>query len=113
MDNSIYQLGDLSKVFLVPDIDAKALIRIAPVIPEYIKRSKKKDSITISFIVTDRGNVIETEVISEDTREELSAVSLKALRQWRFEPAEKDGVTIRSKREITMRFTTNTVKWDL
>jgi TonB family protein len=73
--------------------------------PEYTDKARKKKTrgtVLLSMIVTPQGNVREPQII-QSLDKELDKQALKAVSQWKFEPATKDGksVAVRIRTEIS------------
>ncbi len=62
--------------------------------PAVARRMRLLGSVTAELIVTDTGVVVEPRIV-ESAGEVLDEAFLKAVRDWRYEPAEKNGVKVR------------------
>jgi serine/threonine-protein kinase len=93
--------GDL--VELTPDVTPPKRTRGRSVdLPEAARRARLKGSVAVRMIVSEKGEPIDCEIV-ESAGEVLDQAVLRTVRQWRFEPAVKEGVKVRVYH--TVRFT--------
>lgn len=74
-----------------PDIaPPRVLFQQPPVYPAQMMTSRLQGSVTVEFIIDEEGHTRDLRLI-RSTYKEFEAPALEAIRQWRFEPARKDG----------------------
>ena len=66
------------------------LFQQPPVYPAQMMASRLQGSVTVEFIIDEEGRTRDLRLI-RSTYKEFEAPALEAIRQWRFEPARKDG----------------------
>jgi protein TonB len=74
--------------------------------PRVAARLKLQGAVAIEMIVTEKGEVIEPRVV-ESAGEVLDQAVLDAVNEWRFEPAQKDGVKVRVRYRYRQEFRAN------
>jgi TonB family protein len=89
---SVSALNPLSAAVL----DAKPISQPAPSYSHDLRVACVEGEVVVSFTITARGDVINPEVVKSTDRA-LDASVLKAVRQWKFEPATQNGVAINEK----------------
>jgi TonB family protein len=93
--------GDL--VELTPDVTPPKRTRGPSVnLPEAARRKRLTGTVGVRMIVTEKGEPVDFEVV-ESAGDVLDQAVLRAVRQFRFEPAVKDGIKVRVSH--TIRFT--------
>jgi TonB family protein len=65
-----------------------------PSYPYTARRRRLEGSVTVSMIVTETGETTDL-TVTESGGKALDKAVLEAVRDWRFEPARKDGVKVR------------------
>lgn len=63
---------------------------VAPEVPPEFARGGTAGLVTVSFTVDERGNVTGEKIV-KSSDPVLEEPALKAIRKWRFKPAQKDG----------------------
>ncbi|HLA79054.1 MAG TPA: TonB family protein [Vicinamibacteria bacterium] len=82
-------------VELGPDVVAPRRISgSAARYPEDARRGKKAGTVAIEMIVTEKGEPTEIKVV-ESAGEALDQAVLEAVRTWRYEPAQKQGIKVK------------------
>lgn len=96
--------GDM--VFEISDLDQAPvpLVRIAPVYPPELKRNRVQGTVNVVFIVDEMGNV-KRPSIEKSSNREFNENALKAVRQWKFEPGEKDNRKVKTRVRLPLSFT--------
>jgi len=93
---------------LVPleDLDDKpvATNRIAPRYPSEMRSNGIAGTVLLRFIVDNRGDVTDVEVVSADHAEFGKAAS-EAMLRWKFKPGMKNGRRVNTRMEMPMSFT--------
>lgn len=101
-DDTIYKAGN--------GVSAPRLIR--DVKPQYsagAMRRRVNGSLLLRCVVDRDGMPTRLEII-EPLDEELDRLSLEALKQWRFEPGQKDGQAVLVQIDVAMAFTVRNMK---
>ena len=96
-DDMVFEIADLDQA-PVP------LVRIAPVYPPELKRNRVQGTVNVVFIVDEHGNV-KRPSIEKSSNREFNENALKAVRQWKFEPGEKDGRKVKTRVRLPLSFT--------
>ena len=96
------------QIYAVDDEGISPPIRVRLVIayyPEAAKAARIEGNVVMLGVVQTDGTVGEIEVIqSLDTQYGLDREAVKALSQWEFEPATKDGKPVAVRMKFTTRF---------
>jgi protein TonB len=71
--------------------DISCAKRVAPVYPEQSRRMQDQGSVEIRIEFDSEGKVVDARVTSSSGHPHLDAAALEAVRQWRCEPALRDG----------------------
>ena len=95
-DDMVFEISDLDK----PPIP---LVKITPVYPPELKRNRVQGDVHLIFIVDELGNVKRPRV-SKSTNREFNENAIKAVRQWKFEPGEKDGRKVKTRVRLPLSF---------
>ena len=77
---------------------------VAPDYPESARRRNVSGWVEVVFTVTPRGTVDDAEVRSSSPEEVFDDAALRAVRQWRFEPATKDGEAVATRTMVRLKF---------
>jgi TonB family protein len=77
---------------------------VMPEVPESARRKGIEGWVEVTFTVNEKGNVVDAEVRSSSPEEVFDDAALKAVRQWRFEPATKDGKPVATRSMIRLKF---------
>lgn len=96
-DDMIFEIADLDQA-PVP------LVQIAPVYPPELKRNRVQGTVNVVFIVDENGSV-KRPSIEKSSNREFNENALKAVRQWKFEPGEKDGKKVKTRVRLPLSFT--------
>ena len=98
--------GDL--VALGPDVKPpKELKTPSPRIPAQVQRLNIKGRLVCRLLVSHTGEVEKVLVVSASStrlKEMLGPAAEQALKQWRYTPAEKDGVKVKVWKTVTLSF---------
>ena len=75
-------------------VPPKLLSRIEPEFPrEAKKKNRLLTPIFAAMVVDKKGNTLDPEIVRSDNSD-LDAYVIKALKQWKYEPASKDGKAV-------------------
>jgi TonB family protein len=85
------------------DTPAKKLRVALPSYPQELVDADTGGSVSVQFYIEPDGTVSNAALLGSPPSE-LGAITLKAIMQWRFSPAIKDGKPIRTKAVQTFRF---------
>jgi TonB family protein len=94
-----------SPTALAGDVDtpAKKLRVVLPSYPQELVEANEGGSVSVQFYIEPDGTVSDAALVGSP-HSELGAITLKAIMQWRFSPAIKDGKPIRTKVVQKFRF---------
>lgn len=74
-----------------------------PVYPEKALRERVRGLVILRVLVSETGEPLEVEVVS-GARQDLTDAAIAAAKQWKFEPARKDGRAVRSHATVRFQF---------
>ncbi len=80
--------------------------RAAPAYPHAAKSAGIEGSVTVAFVVDEKGYVTDARVV-ESTHREFEEPTLRAVSKWRFEPGRKNGVPVRFRMHVPIVFSLN------
>lgn len=89
-------------------VSAAALKRvrmISPVYPESARKRGVEGWVELAFTVTPKGNVEDVEVRNASPAEVFDDAATRAVRQWRFEPVERNGEKVAQRAMVRLKFT--------
>ncbi|HTE40552.1 MAG TPA: energy transducer TonB [Steroidobacteraceae bacterium] len=82
----------------------KRIKTVMPEMPEAARRKKLEGWVEVVFTVNEKGLVSEAQVRSSSPEEVFDDAAVKAVKQWRFEPATKDGKPVATRSMIRLKF---------
>jgi len=88
-------------------VSAAALKRIKIVNPPYPEAARKRGLegwVELAFTVTPKGTVEDVEVRNSSPADTFDDAAVRALRQWRFEPVERNGEKISQRAMVRLKF---------
>lgn len=74
--------------------------------PEYpytMKREGTSGVVAVSIVVDEKGAVASC-TVAKSTHADFEAPALEAIKKWKFKPAQKDGVPVKMKLTVPLRF---------
>lgn len=89
-------------------VSAGALTRVRlinPVYPESARKRGVEGWVELAFTVTPKGNVEDVEVRNASPAEVFDDAATRAVRQWRFEPVERNGEKVAQRAMVRLKFT--------
>ena len=86
----------LRTAFTLSEVDQppRVIRKIDPLYPFAAKRKGLEGAVTLKFIVTKEGKVVEASVVKGEPPGIFDSSALKAIIRWRFKPAIKDGKSV-------------------
>jgi len=75
-------------------VQARSLTRVNPAYPEIALASGREGWVALSFVITPTGDVTEAMVEQSSGGEPFERAALRAVEQWKYEPATQDGVPV-------------------
>jgi protein TonB len=103
------QIGKgMKDLFDVANLDQQPQPRVqpAPAYPFEMRRAGISGEVTIGFIVTSSGDVVEAYVIKSSQRE-FEVPALQAVQKWKFRPGKKGGRAVNTKMQVPLVFNLN------
>lgn len=82
----------------------KRIKTVVPAMPDVARRKGISGWVEVVFTVTAKGDVADAEVRSSSPEEVFDDAAIRAVKQWRFEPATKDGQPIPIRTMIRLKF---------
>lgn len=74
-----------------------------PEYPDSMKRQGVSGVVAVSIVIDEKGAVMST-AVAKSSQAEFEAPALDAVKKWKFKPAQKDGVPVKMKVTIPIRF---------
>jgi protein TonB len=96
----------LKAAYGVGEID-RSLTPLAKPPPAYPMRARRRGVegwVTVRFLVNERGEVSQVEIIDADPQGVFDQAVLRSVGGWRFEPGTVDGIPVKTRVETTVRF---------
>lgn len=96
---------NMDAIFSLSDLDQapRAIYQPAPQYPAALRSKKLKGTVTIIFVVDKRGRV-QSPKVQKSTNPGFNQNALKAVRQWKFEPAKKGGKAVSFRYRVPLTF---------
>jgi protein TonB len=94
--DGIFDIGELDEA-------ARPVFQAAPVYPYELRKQKLEGIVYVVFIV-DAGGRVQQPKIERSPNPGFDKPALDAVKQWRFEPAVRDGEKVASKLRVPIRF---------
>jgi TonB family protein len=97
--------GVEEQAFSLSDVDEKPKVmgQVKPNYPSDLKKQKLDGKAVVFFIVDKEGHVLQPRIV-EATHPSFGQAALDAIRQWRFEPAKRDGRAAAARLQIPISF---------
>ena len=98
--------GGVDGVFTLKEVDniPKALKSARPVYPEYAKNMRIEGFVKVRFIVDKNGNTTCHKIVKATPSKVFENAALKAVEQWKFQPALKDGEKVQVAMVVKLNF---------
>lgn len=77
--------------------------QVRPKYPSDLRKKGITGDVIVHIVVSSSGDVAEAEVI-DSPNEQFSEAALEAVRQWKFEPGQKDGVPVAVRLKFPIQF---------
>lgn len=97
--------GDVFSHTLLDD-SPRTRSQSAPFYPAEAKRNGLGGTVTVEFLVDERGHVLEPRVVNSSDRV-FEEPSLRAVAKWRFEPGRREGRVVRFRMAVPLVFNLN------
>ncbi len=97
--------GDLDQVFSSSELDQKPRLvyQVNPKYPSELAKKEVAGRVTVMMVVDQEGRVMNPR-IENSTDPAFDSAVLAAVRQWRYEPALKDGVKVAARVRVPISF---------
>ncbi len=97
--------NSLDAAFSLADLDQKPrpLFQAAPTYPQELRAKKVEGVVYVLFLVDPTGKVVNPKV-EKSSHEAFARPALEAIKQWKFEPAIKNGQKVQCKMRVPIRF---------
>jgi protein TonB len=76
---------------------------VMPIYPEKALRDRVRGVVVLRVLVSQNGEPVEVKV-ERAAREDMTEAAVAAVKQWRFEPARKDGFRVRAYTRVRFPF---------
>lgn len=98
--------GGADGVYSLKEVDGrpKSIKSVRPKYPEYAKKMRIEGSVTVSFVLDEKGRVAESKVIKAAPENVFEKSALDAVAAWRFSPAKKDGRPVKVGMVVSLNF---------
>lgn len=91
-------------VAITDDITPPRLTEVAsPYYTDEAKKNKVEGTVTLLIVVDKKGDVIDAKVV-KGLGHGLDENAVIAVKEWKYKPAQKDGVPVAVKMEVTVEF---------
>jgi protein TonB len=80
------------------------LLRIEPAYPRKAARNRKEGWVKLAFTITERGTVIDPEVLESRPRRLFNRSAMAAIRKWKFRPRVIDGAPVATRATQVIEF---------
>lgn len=106
MDGAPKSKGGADGVYSLKEVDnvPKSLKSVRPIYPEYAKNMRIEGYVQVRFILDDKGRVTNSQVIKAVPDNMFENAALKAVNQWKFKPAKKDGKDVKVAMVVKLNF---------
>jgi len=94
-------------IFIKAKRDPKYAGRFQPDYPGRLLRQEVEGKVRLRFLIGSNGRVKSVKILSSSHPLFASAAEKQALKQWRFIPATRDGITVEEWQTITVSFNLN------
>jgi periplasmic protein TonB len=96
---------NMDEVFSMGDLDnrPKPIFQSAPQYPGELRKEKKKGQVYLIFIV-DRDGKVKNPQVKKSSHPAFEKAALDAVKQWKFEPATRDGKKVMAKMAVPITF---------
>jgi TonB family protein len=84
-------------------VDARPILQTAPFYSHELRAQGTEGDVVVHFTISEKGDVVDP-VVASTTNQLLDASTLRAVRNWKFAPAMKDGVAVSVKASQTVAF---------
>ncbi len=96
-DDMVFEIQDLDK-------HPHPIVRVKPIFPPGLKRQRVEATVRVIFIVDENGDVKRPRIGKGSKHKEFNDNAIKAVRQWKFEPGEKDGKKVKTRVRLPLSF---------
>lgn len=105
-DGASKSKGGVDGVYSLKEVDKvpKSLKSVRPVYPEYAKNMRIEGYVQVRFILDNKGRVTKSHVIKAVPDNTFENAALKAVNQWKFKPARKDGKDVNVAMVVKLNF---------
>ncbi|MCP4664381.1 MAG: energy transducer TonB [bacterium] len=83
--------------------EPRAIYKLQPAYPATAVKARVQGTVIVESVIDTQGAVVGLTVLKSD-REDLAAAAVKAIRQWRFEPATVNGKPVDVYYNLTVNF---------
>lgn len=96
---------NMDEIFSMGDLDnrPKAVFQTAPQYPSELRKEKKKGQVYLVFVV-DRDGKVKNPQVKKSSHPAFEKAALDAVKQWKFEPATRDGKKVMAKMAVPITF---------
>ncbi len=104
LESAVTESKAVEELFSVADLDQKprAIYQPAPVLNSKL-RQQTPATVNLLFVVDERGRV-EDIVVQTSSDKLFEAAALSAVKQWKFEPGQRNGKAVRSRMRVPITF---------
>ncbi|MFT3868562.1 MAG: energy transducer TonB [Nibricoccus sp.] len=74
-----------------------------PDYPDAMKRQGVSGVVAVSIVIDEKGSVVST-TVAKSSQPEFETPAMEAVKKWKFKPAQKDGVPVKMKVTVPIRF---------
>ncbi len=97
------QRGELVSLNLV-DIKPVQQVNVAPKYHPMARKLGQQGTVLLNLLIDENGAVVDVKLIREIPKSTLNQMAVKAVRQWVYAPARKDGVAVKVWQQVSLDF---------
>jgi protein TonB len=96
---------EMDRVFSLAELDQRprVIFQRTPTYPSELRRSKRRGTVHVVFIVDTRGRVVQPKV-EKSTDPAFDQAAIEAVKQWKFEPGTRSGEKVQFKMRVPITF---------
>lgn len=96
-DGAKKSFGGVDGVYSLKEVDniPKSIKSVRPKYPEYAKKMRIEGSVTVSFILDEKGNIRDVKIIKANPQNIFENSAITAVKNWKFLPATKNGEPVK------------------
>jgi protein TonB len=90
-------------IYTKVDVNPVPIKTPPPVYPSELKRQGISGVVAVAIVIDETG-VVNSATVAKSSQSDFEAPALAAVKKWKFKPAQKDGVPVKMRVTIPIRF---------